>query len=255
MRMAALGSRVLFLLLAVLGGCSGAAVQADIARPAVSLPRILVFTRTAGSRHDSIPVAVETLRALGGETGLQVEHTEDPARFDSARLARYRAVVFANTTLDVLDASQQQAFERFVRAGGGFVGLHSAADTEHDWPWYGELVGTWFESHPPGLQDSPVRFEAGHALPGAGEWQVRDELYNYRRNPRPWVNVIATVDEAAYAGGNMGKDHPIAWCHSRLCGRAWYTGLGHAPALYADARFRAHVLRGLRYATGQSDAC
>lgn len=173
----------------------------------------------------------------------------------AATLARFRAVVFANTTLDVLDASQQAAFERFFVARGGFVGIHSVADTEHDWPWYGELVGTWFDSHLPGLQDSPVHFEAGHALPGSKGWLVRDELYNYRRNPRPHVEVIATVDEATYVGGKMGADHPIAWWHAQLGGRAWYTGLGHERALYAEPRFRAHLLRGLRYATGQSDAC
>ena len=246
---------LLTLLVPLLAACVGGEVHSTEAGQAASPPRILVFTRTAGWRHDSIPVAIQTLRELGGDAGLEVEQTEDPSRFDAGTLARYRAVVFANTTLDVLDASQQAAFERFVGDGGGFVGIHSAADTEYDWPWYGELVGAWFDSHPPGLQDSPVRFEAGHVLPGADDWRVRDELYNYRRNPRPGVDVIATVDEATYTGGKMGADHPIAWCHARLGGRAWYTGLGHERALYADARFRAHLLRGLRYATGQSNAC
>ena len=246
---------LLILLVPILAACVGHEVHAGEPGQAASPPRILVFTRTTGWRHDSIPIAIDTLRELGGEAGLEVEHTEDPARFDTATLTRYRAVVFANTTLDVLDASQQLAFERFVGAGGGFVGIHSAADTEYDWPWYGELVGAWFDSHPPGLQDSPVHFEAGRMLPGAGDWTVRDELYNYRRNPRRHVDVIATVDEATYTGGKMGADHPIAWCHARHGGRAWYTGLGHERALYADPRFRAHLLRGLRYVTGQSDAC
>lgn len=245
----------LLLLVAILPGCAGRERHATLPEPAASPMRILVFTRTTGWRHDSIPVAVETLRELGGEAGLQVEHSEDPMHFDAGTLARYRAVVFANTTLDVLDASQQQAFEGFVGAGGGFVGIHSAADTEYDWPWYGELVGAWFDSHPPGLQASPVRFGTGHALPGGENWQVRDELYNYRRNPRARVDVIATVDESSYAGGKMGTDHPIAWCHERMGGRAWYTGLGHDIPLYADPRFRAHLLRGLRYATHRSDDC
>lgn len=242
-------------LLASLAGCAMPDARPEAAASVASPARILVFTRTSGWRHDSIPVAIETLRELGAASALVVEHTEDPSRFDATTLSRYRAVVFANTTLDVLDASQQAAFERYIGAGGGFVGIHSAADTEHDWPWYGQLVGAWFDSHPPGLQDSPVRFEAGHALPGAADWQVRDELYNYRSNPRAQVEVVATVDETTYVGGTMGTDHPIAWCHARLGGRAWYTGLGHERALYADPRFRAHLLRGLRYATRQSDDC
>ncbi|WP_229796469.1 ThuA domain-containing protein [Thermomonas carbonis] len=245
----------LLLLLALLGGCAVRERHAAAPEPVASPLRILVFTRTSGWRHDSIPVAIETLRELGGEAGLQVEHSEDPMQFDADTLSRYRAVVFANTTLDVLDVAQQQAFERFVGAGGGYIGIHSAADTEYDWAWYGELVGARFDSHPPGLQASPLRFEAGHALAGTEGWQVRDELYNYRRNPRAHVDVIASADESTYAGGTMGADHPIAWCHTRLGGRAWYTGLGHDIPLYADPRFRAHLSRGLRYATGQSDDC
>lgn len=223
--------------------------------PDVVSPSILVFTRTTGWRHDSIPAAVATLRDLAAREGVAVVHEEDPAVVSDAGLSGYAAVVFANTTGDVLDPDQQAALERYVRDGGGFVGVHSAADTGYGWAWYGELVGAWFDSHPPGLQASVVRFEEGHGPPGARRWVVTDELYNYRRNPRPHVEVVATVDEAAYAGGTMGDDHPIAWCHARLGGRAWYTGLGHDAVIYADPTFRAHLLRGLRYALGRARAC
>jgi uncharacterized protein len=197
---------------------------------------------------------VATLRELGAQVGLQVDHGEDPTLFADATLVRYRAVVFANTTGDVLDASQQDAFERYVRGGGGFLGVHSAADTGYEWPWYGRLVGAWFLSHPPGLQTSRVRFEGDHATLAA-DWRVTDELYDYRRNPRGHVQVLATVDERDYAGGRMGADHPVAWCHDDLGGRAWYTGLGHDAKVYADPVYRAHLMRGLRYVTGQSAAC
>lgn len=217
--------------------------------------RILVFTATRGWRHDSIPDAVDALRALGAGEGLETVHSEDPAQFDDATLRGFRMVVFANTTHDVLDDSQQAALERFVRGGGGFVGIHSAADTEYAWPWYGELVGAWFESHPPGLQTTDVRFEPGHRVPALDGWRVTDEIYSFRRNPRPFVDVIATVDGRMFDGGAMGDDHPIAWCHARFGGRAWYTGLGHARELYADPRFRAHLLRGLRYASRRADDC
>jgi type 1 glutamine amidotransferase len=253
--LAALSALACTMLVACASAATPSAAPVADARPAAVEPRILVFTRTTGYRHDSIPMAVATLHALGADAGLAVEHGEDPGVFDDARLARYRAVVFANTTGDLLDAGQRASFERFVRAGGGFIGVHAAADSGYAWPWYGELVGAWFASHPPGLQTTRVRFEGRHG-PSARAWTVTDELYNYRRNPRPHVDdVVATVDERGYAGGTMGDDHPIAWCHARFGGRAWYTGLGHDPALYADATFRAHLLRGLRYATGQVDDC
>jgi len=216
--------------------------------------RVLVFTKTAGWRHDSIPAAVAALQRLGAQEGMQVDHSEDAHDFNGKRLARYQAVVFANTTLDVLDAEQQAAMESFVRAGGGFMGIHSAADTEYNWPWYGELVGAWFKSHPQGLQTSRVLFEGKDAdMPK--DWTVTDELYNYRSNPRERVQVLATVQEADYDGGTMGADHPIAWCHAFDGGRAWYTGLGHGIELYADPVFLVQLRRGLRYATGISTRC
>ncbi len=225
------------------------------APPAPDRPRVLVYTEAWGWRHDSIPQAVDALRALADEAGFDIVHSEDAALFDDETLGGFRAVAFANTTGDVLDTDQRAAFERFVRDGGGFLGIHSAADTGYDWPWYGELVGAWFDSHPEGLQTTELRFEPGRELPGVDTWRVTDELYNFRRNPRPDVDVIATVDESLYEGGTMGGDHPIAWCHARLGGRAWYTGLGHDPALYDDPTFRAHLARGLRFATAQSDDC
>ena len=216
---------------------------------------ILVYTGTLGWRHDSIPQAVATLRELAPQAGLALVHSEDPAMFEPASLARFKLVVFANTTGPVLAPAQRAAFQRYLANGGAFMGVHAAADTGKDWPWYGELVGAWFHKHPPGLQSTRVRFEAGRGPQGMVHWQVTDELYNYTRNPRNAVDVIATVDEAGYSGGTMGADHPIAWCHSGNGGRAWYTGLGHDPALYADPVFRAHLLRGLRWASGQADVC
>ena len=218
-------------------------------------PRVLVFSKTAGFRHDSIPTAVAALQRLGAQEGLAVDHSEDAGDFNDKNLRRYRAVIFASTTGDVLDANQQAAMESFVRAGGGYVGVHAAADTEYDWPWYGQLVGAWFKSHPPGLQTTKVVFEHAGIPTDTPAWTVTDEIYNYRSNPRSAVQVTATVDERDYQGGTMGADHPIAWCHSYDGGRAWYTGLGHEIKLYADPQFEAQLRRGLRYAVRLADEC
>lgn len=249
---------ILFIALALLA----AAWRPTTAGPAVApVPRadapacILVFTRTSGWRHDSIPAALAALKALSAEADIDVHATEDPTFFEQRRLTGYDAVVFASTTRDVLDDAQQHALQSFIRDGGGFMGIHAAADTEYDWPWYGELVGAWFEGHPEGLQRSPVRFEQPGVLADGEAWTVTDELYNYRRNPRADVTVIATVDESAYAGGTMGDDHPIAWCRAFDGGRSWYTGLGHTPEMYADRLFRRHLARGLDYVLRRTDAC
>jgi uncharacterized protein len=217
--------------------------------------RILVFTKTAGYRHESIPAAVEAIREIAVRHRIAVDHTEDGAAFRRDRLSAYRAVAFVNTTGDVLDMEQQQAFEAFVGAGGGYLGVHSAADTEYDWPWYGELVGAWFKSHPPGLQTGVVRFARPLGAGWPAAWRMTDEFYNFRSRPPGEVAVVASLDESTYEGGEMGADHPIAWCRWIHGGRSWYTGLGHRSELYRDPIFLAHLEKGLHYAMAQSDEC
>lgn len=231
-----------------------AVLTAGATEPAPYAERVLVFSRTAGFRHGSIPTAAATLRTLATEAGFAADHSEDSADINAANLARYRVVVFASTTGDILDAAQQQALQDFVRGGGGFVGVHAAADTEHDWPWYGQLVGAYFLSHPPGLQSTLVQPERD-GKPVGKPWPVRDELYNYRSNPREQVRVVATIDERTYDGGTMGADHPLTWCHAFEGGRSWYTGLGHDEAVYANPGFLAQLRRGLRYAAGRAGEC
>jgi type 1 glutamine amidotransferase len=227
-----------------------------LAAPALaSMPTVLVFSKTSGFRHDSIPTAVAAVQRTAMQESLDSNATEDAAVFTAENLKGYRAVIFVNTTGDVLDAAQQQALHDFIDNGGGFMGVHSAADTEYDWPWYGELVGAWFLSHPPGLQATRVQFSQDGIADTGREWKVTDEIYNYRDNPRPRVQVLATVTEADYAGGTMGADHPISWCHAQGQGRSWYTGLGHDARLYEDATFLRQLARGLRYVSRRSDEC
>ena len=217
---------------------------------------VLVFSKTAGFRHDSIPAGVQLVRDLGTANGFTVTATEDAAAFTPANLANFEAVVFMSTTGDVLNATQQTAFESYVRGGGGYVGVHAAADTEYDWPFYGELVGAWFDSHP-AIQPATIRTQdRGHAatahLPQA--WNRTDEWYNYRTNPRSTAHVLSTLDESTYSGGNMGADHPITWCKTLSGGRSFYTGAGHTQESYADPLFRQQLLGGIRYAAGQANA-
>jgi type 1 glutamine amidotransferase len=212
---------------------------------------VLVFSKTAGFRHDSIAVGTQAIRDLGAANNFTVTATEDANTFTTANLAQFKVVVFLNTTGDVLNATQQTAFESYINGGGGYVGVHSAADTEYDWPYYGTLVGAWFSSHP-AIQQVTARVE-DQTHPSTSHlgttWVRTDELYNYRTNPRPNVRVLINLNEGTYSGGTMG-DHPIAWCHGQSSGRAFYTGFGHTQASYADGVFRAHLLGGIRYAAG-----
>ncbi|MEV0829312.1 ThuA domain-containing protein [Nonomuraea rubra] len=217
--------------------------------------KVLVFSKTAGFRHDAIPAGIQAIRDLGTANDFAADATEDSAAFTTANLAQYKAVVFLNTTGDVLNDTQQAAFQTYVDGGGGYVGVHSAADTEYNWPYYGQLMGAWFSNHP-AIQQATVRNEdRAHAATAhlGATWPRTDEWYNYRTNPRQNVRVLQSLDEGSYSGGGMG-DHPITWCRPQSAGRAFYTGLGHTQASYADPNFRTLLLGGIRYAAGAVNA-
>lgn len=215
--------------------------------------KVLVFSATAGYRHASITNGIALIQALGTTNNFGVDTTEDATRFTDANLAQYRAIVFLNTTGDVLtNATQLNALQHYVEAGGGWVGVHAASDTLHTWPWYGALVGAYFVSHP-AIQPATLRVEdradpSTSMLPAA--WVRTDEWYNFNIDPRPAVHVLVTLDETTYSGGAMGADHPISWAHYFDGGRAWYTACGHTPESYAEPLFQAHLLGGILFSAG-----
>jgi type 1 glutamine amidotransferase/PKD repeat protein len=213
---------------------------------------VLVFSKTAAFRHDSIPAGIQAITQLGTQNGFAVTATEDATRFNDRELVKYAAVIFLSTTGDVLNAEQQAAFERYIRAGRGFVGIHAASDTEYEWPFYGELVGGYFSSHP-AIQRATVKV-ADRVHPSTSmlpdRWNRTDEWYDFRTNPRGKVHVLATLDGTTYDGDTMGSDHPTAWCQDYVGGRSWYTGGGHTQESYAEPLFRAHILGGIRWAAG-----
>ena len=122
-------------------------------------PHVLVFSKTTGFRHDAIPNSIAAIKKLGSDHGFLVDATEDAAAFTDENLKKYDLICFASTTGTILDADQKKAMERFVESGKGWMGIHSASDTEYDWPWYAELVGAYFKSHPPGGQHVKVQIE------------------------------------------------------------------------------------------------
>ncbi|MCC5906549.1 MAG: ThuA domain-containing protein [Balneolaceae bacterium] len=212
---------------------------------------VLVFTKTAGFRHDSIESGVEAVKTLGEENGFSVTHTEDSDYFTSDNLANYAVVLFLNSTMTVFDDDQRAAFKSYIQNGGGYAGVHSATDTEYDWPWYGELAGGYFESHPR-VQTAVIDVIDGdhpstRHLPE--QWEREDEWYNFQ-NFNENVNVLLKLDTDTFEGSEHPGDHPIAWYHEYDGGRAFYTGLGHTRESYTEPAFLEHLLGGLRYAAG-----
>jgi type 1 glutamine amidotransferase len=226
----------------------------ELVPPAQGQPSLLLFTRTAGFRHDSIPAAVTALQALAEQHGFGLTRTEDARQFTDQTLSAFTAVIFLSTTGDVLIADEEAAFERYIAAGHGYVGVHAAADCEYNWAYYGGLVGAYFREHsqvvPASVKLEPVTHAALTGLPSP--WMRIDEWYAFRTNPRPDVTVLLTVDESTYDPGQgmMGADHPVAWYHSYQGGRAFYTALGHTTESFSDPVFLGHLLGGIQCAAG-----
>ena len=215
-------------------------------------PRILIFSKTEGYRHACIPVATAALRKLCVDNGIAVDTTEDAEDFNEKNLRRYNTVIFLCTTGDIFNPEQETAFERYIQAGGGYVGIHSATDTEYGWSWYGGLAGGYFTSHPEIQPATLVVKNHDHpATKHLGDvWQRTDEWYNFK-NLNPHTNVLLSIDESSYKGGANGANHPMSWYHEYDGGRAFYTALGHTPESYSEPAFLQHVLGGIRYAVGK----
>lgn len=214
--------------------------------------RILVFSRTLGFHHASIPTGIAAIRKIGKENGMEVDTTTDARLFNSKQLKKYAAVIFLSTTGNVLDDQQQLAFQEYIQRGGGFVGVHAATDTEYDWPWYNQLVGAYFKSHPKQQEAILHIIDPNHIstmhLPK--EWKRFDEWYNFK-SIQPNLHVLITIDEKSYTGGENGADHPMAWWHDFDGGRAFYTEFGHTDESYADPLFIQHLTGGIAYAVNR----
>jgi cytochrome c len=223
-------------------------------QPDVPPRSILVFSKTMGFRHDSIPVGRAALLEMAGSKGWTITFTEDANEFQPNKLKAFDAIVFLSSTGKLFNPSQEKALVGFIHAGGGFVGIHAAADAEYDWPWYGQLVGGFFLQHP-AIQDAVVNIEdtsdpSTQGLPNP--WHRRDEWYDYKANPRANVHVLASLDQTSYTGSKMGDDHPIMWKHEFEGGRSWYTGMGHTAESYHDPLYLKMLSEGIEWACGAS---
>lgn len=242
--------KILFLLFAI-----SALIYVSCSHKREGKPVVLVFSKTSGFKHSSIPQGIAAIQKLGVENGFDVDTTKNAAYFQEDSLKKYAAVIFLNTTGNVLDYKQEAAFERYIQSGGGFVGVHAATDTEYDWRWYGKLVGAYFKGHPKTQEAKFIikdkNFPATEFFTDT-VWQRKDELYNFK-NMNPDVHVLITIDESSYEGGTNGDWHPMSWYHDYDGGRAFYTELGHTEESYLEENYLKHLLGGIQYAMGGNE--
>ena len=237
-------SLVLFLLVLLIKiSCRGQVKQ---------MKNILLFSKTVEFRHESIEPAIDAIKDLGFKNNFKVFHTEDGSYFESMRLKNYHAIIFLNTSGDVLNDDQQTHFKNYIQGGGGWVGIHCATDTETDWPWYGKLAGAYFNGHPEIQEAKLIVVDKSHSstamLPY--DWIRTDEWYNFK-DINQEINILIKIDENSYEGGTNGTNHPIAWYHTFDGGRVFFTALGHTNESYSEKLFLQHLLGGIKWASGE----
>ena len=244
------------LLVAAAGGCDRAEEnrQTSVYGSPNSSYSLLVFSKTTGFRHASIEAGVEALKKIGSENDLSVTFTENSGYVGSDSIYAYDAVLFLNTTGTLFTSGERSYLQRFIQSGGGFVGIHSAADTEYDWPWYEGLVGAYFDNHPnnPNVRDAVILVsDQDHpAVNGLPErWEKADEWYNYQSFSDGLI-ILLELDTDSYEGSDHPGNHPIAWYHEYDGGRSFYTGLGHTEETYREPLFLKHLTGGILYALG-----
>ena len=212
-------------------------------------PKVLVFSKTNGYRHESIEAGIEAIKKLGADNKFSVDATEDSLAINDENLSSYQAIIFLSTTMKVLGEPEEKALQNFIHKGGGFVGIHAATDCEYNFPWYVQMVGASFESHPKQQVAKLMVVDNKHIstkhLPAV--WERKDEWYNFK-SLNPDVKVLIKIDETSYEGGKNGDNHPMAWYHEFEGGRAFYTELGHTKESYTEPMFLQHVLGGIQYA-------
>jgi len=248
--------------------------------------KLLIYSKTLGFRHGSIPTGAAAIKMMGEATGAYTaDHSEDPAMFDENRLGQYDAVLFLNTTGDCLAPrngklnpeeaatleKRKKNFLDFVKSGKGFAGIHSATDTFYSWKEYGELIGAWFTSHPWG--NVPLKVDSpNHPLTGmfdASGFDIRDEIYmfgpksqagkfgGYQPYARDKLRVLLSVDGSKFkqkGGARPDNDYAISWVREYDKGRVFYCALGHSDAMYWHPDMLRHYLAGLQYVLGDLPA-
>jgi type 1 glutamine amidotransferase len=211
-------------------------------------PKVLIFSKTAGYHHASIPAGIEAIKKIGAANKFDTDTTTDASKFNDKGLRQYKLIVFLSTTGNLFDTMQKQALQRYVRSGGGIVGMHAATDAEYNWPWFGKLMGGYFLSHP---QQQTAKLDvvdnnhpATKDLPKA--WTRFDEWYNFKDLNND-VHVLLTIDETSYTGGKNGNHHPVSWWQDMEGGRMFYTALGHTDSSYIEPLFIKHLTGGIMF--------
>lgn len=212
---------------------------------------IFLFTKTSPTsiHRPAIEAGMEAVKKIGEWNNLYVTISDNPEDFNQLNLSRYGAVVLISAGPRVLDSIQKHAFKEYIQSGGGFVGVHSIAD--RNWPWYMSLIGGTEANHPEPQEGMVTNVSHGNPMFDieGDSWIIKDEFYNFRDIHND-INVVLSIDEASYSGGEVAKNHPVCWYREYDGGRSFYLALGHFSYHYSDRVYLNYLEKGILYAIG-----
>ncbi|KAJ4287192.1 hypothetical protein N0V90_012590 [Kalmusia sp. IMI 367209] len=217
----------------------------------------LIFSKTAGYRHASIPAGIAAITKLLVQTGpFHVSASEDAETiFTTSRLSQFHVVILLQTSGNFLTSGQLSALQEYMRSGGGVFAIHGAAAGMLSSAWYGKLIGAHFDRHPDPEPGSMLVSDASHPIIASQDppekWM--DEWYNFTSHPaqNKHLKILLRGNTKSFKGGNHGDDHPLAWCQEFDGGRSAYIALGHFDEAYGDEWFMGIVRRGILWVAGR----
>ncbi|MBF0197094.1 MAG: ThuA domain-containing protein [Planctomycetes bacterium] len=238
------------------------------AHPVKKDRKILIYSRTTGFRHASIPTGVLAISLLGEHTGAySSDATEDPSVFTKENLAQYDAILMLSTTKDPIPHGKaRDAFEDFLTQGKGLIGIHAATDCHADWPYYLDAIGGIFNGHPWTSKDLITLYNEEPEHPVVKSvpqgYVIKDEIYQYKDDEhftRDKLRILLSLD---LSGKNMKKknmrrkdhDYAVSWVKSYHGSKVFYSNLGHNNSTFTDKVAMKHFLDGIQFVLGDVEA-
>ncbi|MES2443901.1 MAG: ThuA domain-containing protein [Pseudomonadota bacterium] len=233
----------------------GAAAIVGPAAAAARHPHVLIFSYSTGYRHASIEAGVAAVKAMGERAGMTMVASADPDIFSEAGLKAFDAIVFVSNTTkpkepesEWFTGTRRDALQAFVHRGGGIVGIHAAADSHYNWPWFGRLMGGRFVRHPQGTPEGVVTIvDSKHpSTKGLARSVKRVDEWYYYDDFNPQVRLLVVLDPQSIGEKDVNPN-PMSWSQEFEGGRVFYTGMGHTPESYAEPWFLKHLEGGLNW--------
>jgi len=228
------------------------AAMAWVAGNAQAAPKkLLAFTLSAGFKHDTATPSADYLKAWTAKSkDIEVTATEDPSFITPENLKKFDGIYFYTTGDLPIPEPARVALLDWIKSGKGFIGVHSATDTYHNWKPYIDMIGGEFQTHGPQVQVKihavDPKHPAGKPVPEG--WTFTEEIYEHKNFDPKKEHVILALNEHPQTKAPMM--FPISWCHMYGKGRVFYTALGHRKDMWDSPIFQAHLMGGIRWALG-----